>query len=122
MLMKKILLLLCGLAAAGLILSALAAGEKQQAAASSNADVQKLTQQVDSLQAKIKILEERIAKLEKWNVMKVVTLPPLAANPAPHSMTIPGANIDPNRPPNAWGEREFNGMKYYLMPLSAGEN
>ncbi len=120
--MKKILFLLCSLAAAGLILSALAAGEKQQAAASSNADVQKLTQQVDSLQAKIKTLEERIAKLEKWNVMKVVTLPPLAANPSPQSTMIPGANTDPNRPPNAWSEREFNGMKYYLMPLSAGEN
>lgn len=123
--MKKILFLLCGFAAICLMVSAFA-GEKQPVSAGVKADAVKmdvgqLTQEVTALQARIKALEERLGKLEKAEPFKLVTAPPVI-NPAPQSITIPQIAADPNRPPNAWGEREFNGLKYYLIPLGAQEN
>lgn len=118
--MKKIMLLLCGLAVIGLIVSALAADQKQSGQTTPKTDIEKLTKRIDALQAKVKALEERVGELEKWKVAPVLT--PLAGNPAPQILAAPQANVDPNRPPNALSEREFNGMKYYLMPLSSGDN
>ena len=120
--MKKILFLLCSFVAVGLLVSALAASEKQSVPTGSKTDVGQLTQQIDSLQARIKTLEERLAKLEKDRTFKAVTLPPSVVQPSPNSIQIPGAVADPNRPPNAWGEREFNGLKYYLIPLGTEGN
>ncbi len=92
--MKKILFLLCGFVAACLMFSDFAAGQKQLSQIDSKADdVGQLTQQVSSLQAKIKTLEERLAKLEKNGTIKLVNSP-LVANPAPNSITIPGAGVE----------------------------
>jgi hypothetical protein len=119
--MKKILFLLCGVAAACLMFSDFAAGQKQLSQTDSKTDVGQLAQQVITLQAKIKILEERLAKLEKDRTIRLVNTP-LVANPAPNSIPIPGVGVDPNRPPNALSEREFNGLKYYMIPLRAEAN
>jgi len=119
--MKKTVFLLCALVAVGLILSARAVDHKQMGQTVAKTDVEKLTERVDALQAKVKKLEERLDKLEKWKVDPVITIPPLASSPAPQTLA-PNLNIDPNRPPNASGEMEFNGLKYYFVPLNSGQN
>jgi hypothetical protein len=121
MFMKKIFFLLCGVAAICLMVSTFASDQKQLSQTDSKTDVGQLTQQVTFLQARIKTLEERLAKLEKDRTIKLVNSP-LVANPAPNSITIPGVGADPNRPPNALSEREFNGLKYYMIPLRAETN
>ncbi len=120
--MKKILFLLCGFVVVGWLISALAAGEKQSVPTDAQTDAGRLTQQIDTLQARIKSLEERLEKLEKERIIKLQTSSPPIINPTPNFMQLPGTVADPNRPPNAWGEREFNGLKYYMMPLNAGGN
>ena len=122
MLMKKILFLLCGFVVVGWLISALAAGEKQSAPTDAKTEVGQLTQQVNSLQARIKTLEERLEKLEKERIIKLQTSSPPVINPTPNFMQLPGTVADSNRPPNALGEREFNGLKYYMVPLNAGGN
>lgn len=116
--MKKILFLLCGFAAVFLMISGFAAGQKESPQAGSKPDVGQLTQQIISLQERIKLLEERLAKLEKDRTIKLVASPSVI-NPAPNAIPLPGTLADPNRPPNALGEREFNGLRYYMIPLSA---
>lgn len=133
--MKKFALLLCGFVVAGVILTALAVEEKQATpAAPTNSDIEKLAKKIDALQAKVKTLEEKVQKLEHWKVSPIWTFPPLASNSAPQTQSPPPAFMLPpgsrllqpkanqNRPPNAWGEREFNGLTYYIVPLSGGGN
>lgn len=133
--MKKFMFVLCGFVVAGVILTALAAEQKQTPqAAPTTADIEKLAKKIDALQAKVKTLEEKVEKLEHWKVSPIWTFPPLASNSVPQTLspprgftlppglTLPHPKADANRPPNAWGEREFNGLTYYIVPLSGGEN
>jgi hypothetical protein len=60
--------------------------------------------QVKQLQDTVKKLEMRIAALEKRPVY--VTVPEV------HSVRPSGPAV-----PKEWREQEFNGMKYYIVPL-----
>jgi hypothetical protein len=78
--------------------------------------IAELKQHIDGLQARIKALEQRIEKLEaakpsSVQVLQAPKLPP--STTAPPMITAPR----PDQLPNGWQEREFNGMKYYLIPL-----
>lgn len=62
------------------------------------------------LLSRIEALEARIQALEARSPSVVVP----ERYPVPH-------RIDPQRLPPGAQEREFNGMKYYIIPLEAGE-
>lgn len=127
--MKKICLVTCGVVAICLMVTALAAGEKRSVQTKPN--IEQLTGQIGSLQAKVKTLEERLQKMEQAGI--IVTLPSAPrAGGAPtqgtmipwpaNNIVIPGAAVDPNHPPKIWGEGECNGWKYYNIPLSAHDS
>ena len=99
--MKKIELLvvfLClSIAFAGLI----------QGETSSDED---LAQQVEELQKQVTQLEKRIETLEKtiqWLAQRSVEIP--ETFPKLHKM------------PEGWKEYEFNGVKYYIIPVKSAE-
>jgi hypothetical protein len=109
----------------GVILATIFAARKQGPATSrAQANVAGLSIQVDALQAKIKNLEERLAKVETEKT--ILSLAPLSGGSA---ITVPQSVqnrspleekfADPNRPPKIWGEGECNGWKYYMIPLSS---
>ena len=63
-----------------------------------------VTAQLKQLQDKVLLLEKRIAALEKQPSFVTLGTP---ADIYPKFNTIP----------KGWREREFNGMKYYIIPL-----
>ena len=100
----------------------MAGNQKQPATSGSTASVEQLTGQVDALQARIKTLEERLEKLEKNKAIHLLSPTPEIFIPSPHFTTPPRSELGPNRPPNALGERQFNRLKYYFIPLKTKEN
>lgn len=131
--MKKILFISCGTALLFLVATVFAADKKAAAPAyDAQAKVAELAKQVDDLQAKIKKLEQRLANLEKAKSIataapitggSVITVPEVVPNftrlPGIFAYPLQGSFADPAHPPKIWGEGEFNGWKYYMIPLSA---
>jgi outer membrane murein-binding lipoprotein Lpp len=124
--MKTISLAACGVAVMLLVATVFAADKKQPTPAETNAKVEELAKQVDSLQAKVKDMEQRLAKMEKARDNPADLGAPAATTPtiilprAIQQQSLLENNFaDPNRPPKIWGEGESNGWKYYMIPLSA---
>jgi hypothetical protein len=122
--MKRIPSISCGAVLLLLIATVFATDKKQADPADARAKAAELAKQVDTLQAKLKGLEQRLAKLEKER--PIVTVTPITDGSI---ITVPSAIpnrdlleqgfADPNHPPKIWGEGECNGWKYYMIPLSA---
>jgi len=71
---------------------------------------QQPTNQIEQLLDRVATLEKRVAELEKRQPMVVVPRPtsPVARPPSLR-----------NRPlPEGWQQREFNGVPYYIVPLT----
>ncbi len=109
--MKKLSILILACLAGGFLgfymgNGVIAASEQPKSAGdtlqSLKARIDKLESQVSALQAQVKDLGSRVSS-------KVLTLP--------GTHVFPGNKI----PPGAV-EREFNGMKYWLVPLNDGNN
>jgi hypothetical protein len=124
--MKRICFVSFGIALMLVVVTVFAADQKQTGSTNDKAQVQELAKQVDSMQAKIKELEQRLVKLEKEKEKAIVSVMPPATTP---TIVVPrllqqrdflGSNFaDPSNPPKIWGEDECNGWKYYMIPLSA---
>jgi hypothetical protein len=82
--MKRIPFITCGVALLFLVATVFAEDKKQTAPADTQAKVAELAKQVDALQAKIKGLEQRLAKLEKQQP----TVTPITGGSV---ITVPGA-------------------------------
>ena len=131
--MKKICFISGSLGLLLLVATVFAADKKQPTLAEANATIQQLNKQVDSLQAKMKDLEQRLAKVEKAQNTPIATLAPLIGGQGivvqpfvpPRAVRQPDAIenkfADPNNPPKIWGEGECNGWKFYTIPISATE-
>jgi hypothetical protein len=124
--MKKIWLISCGVALMFIVATVLAADKKQTKPADAPARMEELARQVDSLRARIKELEQRLAKLEKTRNKPIASVaPPTDAPTILAPRVIPGRNLleggfaDPSHPPKIWGEGQCNGWKFYTIPLSA---
>ena len=100
-----------GLAAAGTW------GSPQRAESSGpEKQVAELKQQVDSLQARVKALEQRLGTLEAMKLSRVQVVP--APKPTPPPVAPPMTLVPRLEPaPEHWQEWNFNGLKYYLIPL-----
>jgi hypothetical protein len=125
--MKRIPFISCGAVLLFLIAAIFAADKKQTDPADAQAKVAELTKQVDTLHAKLKGLEERLAKLEKERPIvtvtsiidgSIITVP----SAIPNRDLLEQGFADPNHPPKIWGEGECNGWKYYMIPLVANEH
>jgi len=121
--MKKHLLLL--FAAAGLCAGAIAVDQTSpESKTPPDPKITALEQQVATLQASVKTLEERLAKVESELPPKVppgvlqfvpnnpAIQPPATGNPLG---VIPGSGAVPK----SWTPREFNGWTYYVVPCDA---
>ena len=128
--MKKIWFISCGAALIFLVAIVFAADKKPPTPAETSAKVEELAKQVDSLQGKVKELEQRLAKMEKVKINPLGFTAPVAPLQTPTIVlprVFPNLNslensfADPSHPPKIWGEGEFNGWKYYTIPLSTTE-
>ncbi len=61
-----------------------------------------------NLAERVKVLTDRVSQLE----MRVAKLEPT-------HVTITRSDIDGQRVPKNWQPREFNGLRYYIVPLGA---
>ena len=122
--MRKIPVLLSGLAVVFVIVSVLAAGTKKTGPTKPESEVAELRKQVEELQSKLSVLGEKLEKLEKATnappttpfILKRFTGGGLNFVPG-NSAPITGNFADPNHPPKIWGEGQCNGWKYYVIPL-----
>ena len=83
----------------------------------------RLRGEVEMLKSRVSVLESRVRELEAGT--------PSAPKPAPRPtqpQVVPKApRLVPGQPgrerpvPEGWQEREFNGMRYYIVPLKPGE-
>lgn len=64
--------------------------------------IEELKKEVEMLKKRIKILEQELQSLDHRSVAIPKTFPEL------------------QKIPEGWGEYEFNGMKYYIIPLQGG--
>jgi hypothetical protein len=114
--MKRIGLFVGAVAVVFLVVTGLAADRKNFGEPVVTPEVVKLREQMKSLEAKLAALTERVDKLEKERPKPLAyfKLPP---NGAVRTPSLNGAFADPDRPPKIAAEREFNGWKYYLIPL-----
>ncbi len=131
--MKRIAFTSCGLALLFVVATVLAADKKQATLAQANAAIEELTKQIDSLQAKVKGMEQRLAKVEEKQKAPVVAPVPISGGPGgalqqlllPHAIPqrdrIEDNFADPNNPPKIWGEGQINGWKFYTIPISSNE-
>lgn len=62
--------------------------------------IEKLTKQVEMLEKRIKSLEKQLRSMDRMQVETPKTFPKL------------------QKLPQGWREHEFNGMTYYIVPLS----
>ena len=71
------------------------------------------------LLARIERLEARVRQLETGSPILTIPAPPPGQPPVYRFDQSPWAppGIDPRRLPPGTQEREFNGMKYYILPL-----
>ncbi len=114
--MRWIVLTVIALGAVGWMLAQAGVSNR----ANGGSEEQDLRQQVDQLQARLKSLENRLAKLEsaKPNITpKLRILPQPPGSPpsflAPSLPNILGRNA---QPPKVWGQREVNGWPVYVVP------
>lgn len=68
--------------------------------------------ELDALKARIKTLEDRVATLEKERLVipRVPRMPEMPWQP-------PGRQV-----PEGWAPREFNGHRYYVIPIAQDPN
>ncbi len=71
--------------------------------------------QVRELLKRVERLEARVAELERHQPRVVVP-----AQGAPELRVVPEAPLDVQRVPKGWIPREFNGQRYYDIPLDKG--
>jgi hypothetical protein len=126
--MKKIWFMLGGVALMLLVAAVFALDKKQLKLADARAKIEELGKQVDSLQARIKEMEQRLAILEKRKDKAIVSAAPVTGGSAivqPRVIQdrelLEGSFADPSHPPKIWGEGECNGWKYYMVPLVTTE-
>jgi hypothetical protein len=123
--MKKMLLLICGLAIAFVIATVLAADRKSDVPPA-QPEIAELKRQISALKGKLKALEGKVDKLEQSKNAPVANSPRVLVIPrnGQQQFILPGHNppissefADPAHPPKIWGEGECNGWKYYMIPL-----
>jgi hypothetical protein len=91
------------------------------------ADVEKenaaLKERVAALEARVKHLERQLRDRTATVPFRVQPMPaPEATRPFPE---MPGIQIQPRAPiapREGWQERDINGIRFYLVPLKAGES
>jgi hypothetical protein len=69
---------------------------------------------VAALSEKLRKLEEEVSALRR-RLEELGQQPALRFQPAPPRLLTPG---DPENPPPGWIPREFNGQRYYAVPLA----
>jgi outer membrane murein-binding lipoprotein Lpp len=86
-------------------------------------EVRALRQQVEQLQAQVKTLEERLAKVESSKASppapRIEILP--RSPGAPPAIVIPPQSPLPGRSgqqPKIWGQGEINGWPFYFIPCN----
>jgi hypothetical protein len=72
-------------------------------------------EQVQELLKRVERLEARVAELERHQPRVIV--PPQGT---PELRVVPEAPLDLQRVPKNWIPREFNGQRYYDIPLDRG--
>ena len=89
---------------AAVIVSVAISGDTPRAdRADEDVTLKEMTAALHKLAGKIDKLEARVAKLEKSRTIAVPTTPP-----GPRQQPVP----------KDWGKREFNGIEYYIIPLT----
>src|ERR1700678_292262 len=111
--MKKIWFMSGGVALMLLAATVFALDKKQPKPADARAKIEELGKQVDSLQARIKEMERRLATLEKCKDKAIVSVAPITGgSPIVQPRVIQdrelleGSFADPSHPPKIWGEGE----------------
>jgi len=107
--------LVLSLLAVGLIIFGIGAA----GAAGDDSDREKeLRAEIAKLRQRIKVLEDRLKALESQSAKP--TEPPMTFRWAPSlpSPTVQPYAPSPDRLPEGTIEREFNGMKYYIIPIA----
>ena len=84
-------------------------------------EVRTLRQQVERLQARVKTLEERLARVESSKALptapRIEVLPQFpSAPPAIQFLPQPDARSGPGQQPKIWGQGEINGWPFYFIP------
>jgi hypothetical protein len=104
--------------AAGLLLARAEVGKKADAKPKLHA----LSQQVEQLQARLRSLEDRLAKLEFAKSQSAPRIQIVPSPPsAPPPIFIPSASGVLNwsgQQPKIWGQGEINGWPFYLIPCA----
>ena len=92
-------------AVAGLALFTVSRAGQEQAAPAQSDEVRDLRKRVEKLEARVAELEQRVPR---------VVVP---AQGAPELRVLPEARLDGRPLPKGWTPREFNGQRYYDIPL-----
>ena len=111
--MKKPMLLLLSIVAAGFVVVAIAE-DKPRDKPTRNPELEELRTQVFQLRAQVQALESRMSKVEALAERSAPNIPsPLNSQNGHQSLNLIPAQ---NGSPKIWGEREVNGWTFYVVP------